>query len=102
MSDIETKLDPEAMQTDAQLANLFRDAVPDGGFEDRMIDRLRLTRAHRLRIYIHPAVRKAALGVAAAVLLGGFGYVATNAVQNMQSHPQRAVLLSDFTHLRAG
>src|SRR5207248_534741 len=47
---------------------------------------VRQTRRLRLRIYIHPAVRKAALGVAAAVMLGGFGYLATNAVQQAESN----------------
>src|SRR2546421_10124486 len=90
MSDVENQLDEAAIQTDAQLANLFREIVPDGDFEDRMIDAVRQTRRLRLRIYIPPAVRKAALGVAAAVMLGGFGYVATNAVQQAESNRVKA------------
>src|SRR2546421_8350440 len=94
MSDVENQLDEAAIQTDAQLANLSRDIVPDGDFEDRMIDAVRQTRRNRLRIYIHPAVRKAALGVAAAVMLGGFGYVATNAVKKMEEGRQQTVVES--------
>src|SRR5690349_14432020 len=54
---------------EADLADLFADAKPEAGFEDRMIQALRETSSPR-RNWVHPLVRRAATGVAAAILLG--------------------------------
>jgi glycine cleavage system regulatory protein len=63
---------------EADLADLFADAKPEAGFEDRMIRALRETSSPR-RNWVHPLVRRAATGVAAAILLGSAGYVVTAA-----------------------
>ena len=70
---------------DADLRGLFATARPADGLEDRLVGAFRrgaAWRPSRLRIGFHPAIRRAAIGVAAALMLGGFGYVATQAVSN--------------------
>src|SRR5437763_3989387 len=65
----------EAMRaSDAALASLFADIRPGADFEDRLLVRLRGARASRG--LVHPAVRYAATGIAAALLLGSVGYFA--------------------------
>src|SRR5438067_1001287 len=54
---------------DHHLSNLFSSTRPTPGFEDRLIQILRQSRTHR--IFLHPALRRAVTGVAAAVVLGG-------------------------------
>lgn len=70
-----------AASDDRRLHDLFKDVAPSSSFEDRMIQRLRTDRPRR-QIFkfptIHPAIRKAALATAAVVVLGGFGYLATD------------------------
>jgi hypothetical protein len=86
-----------AAAQDADLQGLFAVARPGEALEERMVRRFRdetvrdgagrnetLRERFRLglRLPAHPAIRRAAVGVAAALLLGGFGYAATQAVSN--------------------
>lgn len=64
----------EARRVEARLSELFEDATPTVGFEDRIINRLR-EKPNR-RIWIHPFVTRAAATAAAVVLVGSVGYVA--------------------------
>src|SRR5437867_1298878 len=57
---------------DQRLADLFASARPAPGFEDRLIQGLRSSSRPRMRI--PPAVRIAVSGVAAAIVLGAFGF----------------------------
>ncbi|HTL27956.1 MAG TPA: DUF4349 domain-containing protein [Tepidisphaeraceae bacterium] len=67
-----------ARNEDSQLQDLFRPVSPSASFEDRMIVGLRTSRHRTLRLpAIHPAIKKAALATAAVIVLGGFGYIAT-------------------------
>lgn len=67
----------EMKQREADLVALFADAKPSPGFEDRLIRSLRETKPPRT--WIHPMVRRAATGVAAALLLASAGYVVSAA-----------------------
>src|SRR4051812_30118471 len=69
----------DAAAQDESLRQLFADARPPADLEDRLVERLRGARQHRPMI--HPMVRGAATGVAAAVLLAGFGYLANQAME---------------------
>ncbi|HZN66944.1 MAG TPA: DUF4349 domain-containing protein [Tepidisphaeraceae bacterium] len=75
----------EAREEDAKMTQLFSAAHPAAGFEDRLVAAFRTGEReedlqNKSRLFIHPMVRRAATGVAAALLLGGFGYVASNAI----------------------
>src|SRR4051812_9593476 len=72
----------EAAAQDASLRELFAGVGPRAGFEDRLVERLRWVGRPNAAVLLHPMVRRAATGVAAAVLLAGFGYVATQSIQN--------------------
>src|SRR5688500_7535449 len=67
----------EMKRREAELQALFADARPALGFEDRIIRNLRQTKSRRT--WVHPTVRHAATGVAAALLLASAGYVVTSA-----------------------
>ncbi|HWE95277.1 MAG TPA: DUF4349 domain-containing protein [Tepidisphaeraceae bacterium] len=67
----------EATRSDAMLAGLFSSARPVPGFEDRVIQRLRVRPSRPSRPIVHPMVRRAAVGIAASLLLGGIGFVGT-------------------------
>ena len=73
-----------ARETDRAMQRFFAAARPDAGFEDRVIGRLRgeprRRKLPRALPSVHPLVRRAATGVAAAVLLGGVGYAAHRAL----------------------
>src|SRR3954464_11138947 len=71
----------ETSAQDASLRELFAGAGPRAGFEDRLVERLRWPARPTAAVLLHPMVRRAATGVAAAVLLAGFGYVATQSIQ---------------------
>lgn len=68
----------QAEAADRELDELFAAARPDGGLEDRVIGRLRAVRS-RPPMTLHPMVRRAAVGVAATILLGGVGFAVTQA-----------------------
>lgn len=68
----------EAAAHDQLLRQLFADARPPADLEDRLVRGLRSARP--ALPLIHPLVRRAAIGVAAALLLGGFGYVANEVI----------------------
>lgn len=76
----------EASAADERLRRMFDEVQPSAGFEDAIIHRIRAgaapAKSWRLRPQLHPAVRRAATGVAAAILLGGFGYVGTSLLEN--------------------
>lgn len=69
----------DAVAHDASLRELFASARPPADFEDRLVDRIRAVRPPRRML--HPMAWRAASGVAAALMLGGFGYVANDAIQ---------------------
>lgn len=63
----------DAKAMDASLHTLFDKMAPDRGFEDRLIARFREKTTRRA---LHPMVRRAAIGVAASILLGSVGFYA--------------------------
>ena len=69
----------EAKDMDAAVNQLFAFARPSTGFEDRIVRNL--NRPKLKRRWIHPIVRKVAVGVAATLFVGGIGYVG-NAMMN--------------------
>jgi glycine cleavage system regulatory protein len=73
-----------AKDDDARLQALFTNVAPSSSFEDRMIQGLRTGTRHRTLKFpaLHPAVRKAAIGVAAVLALGTFGYVASDLMES--------------------
>jgi len=60
----------DAKAMDDSLQSLFKNVSPDRGFENRIVARFR-QKTHRP---LHPMVRRAAIGVAATILLGSAGY----------------------------
>ena len=62
-------------ELDNMMNNVFADARPDEGLEDRLVARMRKARLPRLNL--HPFVYRAAVGVAAAIMLGGVGFAVT-------------------------
>ncbi len=89
-----------ARESEDRMTALFAPARPIPGFEDRIIHRLRLS-ARRRRFsfrpnwHIHPAVTKAVTGVAAAIVLAGFGYVATQMMDDGSANRMKTA-----SHLR--
>src|SRR5687767_10960636 len=75
-----------ARMADREMDALFAAARPDDALEDRVIGRLRAARRSP-SIAVHPMVRRAAVGVAAAILLGGAGFIVTqgDAVQRVKT-----------------
>jgi glycine cleavage system regulatory protein len=80
----------EARRVESRLSQLFADATPTAGFEDRIISRLR-EKPNR-RIWIHPFVMKAAATAAAVTLVGTVGYVAN---QQLTGKPRVATSAVD-------
>ena len=70
----------DAARRDEALRGLFADARPPADLEERLVDGL-WGRTLRMPI-LHPAVRRAATAVAAVLVLGGFGYVASNVIHD--------------------
>jgi hypothetical protein len=66
-------------QTEKKMTQLFAAIAPGTNFEDQLLGRLRLS-APLLRI--NPLVRRAAIAAAAAIVLGGFGYVANRQMEH--------------------
>src|SRR5436190_23360685 len=58
-----------AQQLENKMSSLFAGGIPAGDFESRLIARLRET-APRLRISIHPSVKRAAIAAAALLFVG--------------------------------
>src|SRR5688500_5886288 len=67
----------DMQRREADLAALFADARPAPGFEDRLIRNLRQTKPPRT--WVHPLVRRAAVGVAAPLVPDSAGHVVTPA-----------------------
>jgi len=76
----------EAKDMDAAVNQLFAFARPSAGFEDRIVRNLNRPKVKRR--WVHPIVRKVAVGVAATLFVGGIGYVG-NAIMNGQPLPFR-------------
>ena len=74
----------DARQIDGQMRELFAETMPQTGFEDQIIDKLRLSRSPRRR-FIHPMVLRSATGVAAAIVLAGTGFLVTESVARRHS-----------------
>src|SRR2546421_12921535 len=87
-----------ARDAEHRMTDLF--APPVAGLEDRIIDRLRNTASRRPRIVIHPAVRNAAIGIAATIMLAASGYVVTNAVEQGQAPTVAANRTKNASNLR--
>lgn len=71
-----------AEELDGSINSLFSNARPDLGLEDRLVGAMRAATQARSARPMHPMVRRAAIGIAATILLGGAGYVASSAVEN--------------------
>src|SRR6478609_4719207 len=77
-----------ARENDMTMINLFEGVRPDASFEDRLLGRLRdkynvrglASRMSGRLSTVHPMIRRAATGVAAAILLAGVGFVAQSAM----------------------
>jgi len=102
-------------EADSALVELFADARPGDGFEDRLIHGLRKSPASRwrsrlkanpaVRMVLHPTVRRAAFGVAAAVVLAAVGHAAKSALERqtlpgMRHGEQFADIPTDLIHWR--
>src|SRR5688572_27558902 len=70
-----------ATSDERSFVDLFEFARPAPGLEDRLIQSLRAESSPR-RAFVHPYVRRAATGVAAAIVLGGLGAVLMPALQS--------------------
>jgi hypothetical protein len=73
-----------AQQAEDRMTALFTSALPSMGFEDGLIQRLRLGSSRRRWIRpmrIHPAVTRATAGIAAVLVLAGMGYVVSQEVE---------------------
>ncbi|HEX8522271.1 MAG TPA: DUF4349 domain-containing protein [Tepidisphaeraceae bacterium] len=66
-------------QRDQALLAAFEDAQMREGLEDRIIGRLR--REPMRRRLIHPAVKYVATGIAATIVVGGFGLIVNSAIE---------------------
>ena len=81
-----------ARENDAQLRELFRGAHPAPGFEDKMIQKLRIAPRPKLRLLNPMAIRSAA-AIAAAVMLAGTGVAVSKVLDGGGSNSS---LVSDF------
>jgi uncharacterized membrane protein YgcG len=92
----------DAAAADARFRQLFADVAPSADFEDRVIQRLRREPRHRFslprpNLRLHPAVRRAAVAVAATILIAGVGYVASSVMENRQA--QRTQVASNLRQI---
>ena len=85
-----------ARSVDADLVDRFASAVPAADFEDRLLANLRPSIGRSARFagasaarWFHPAVRKIATGIAAALVLGATGYGVTVGLERQQQHAAR-------------
>src|SRR4051794_35840982 len=65
-------------QTEKTMTQLFATVAPGFDFEERVLGRLRLSASHWRP---NALVRRAAIAAAAAIVLGGFGYLADRQMQ---------------------
>lgn len=79
--------DLDAMgQMEKTMTQVFSAVVPGANFEDRLIAGLRLRGP---RLAINPLVRRAAIAASAAIVLGGFGFVASRQMDRGGLDPNR-------------
>ncbi len=91
-----------ARETEKQMNALF--VPPAAGLEDRIIDRLRFAGTRRFTLprvnfVVHPAVRKAAVGIAAAIVLAGAGFVVNEAVERAATPSNRVKVASNLRQI---
>ena len=93
----------EAQRADREMTELFGDARPIPGFEDRVVQRLRMGGKNRWSWPIlHPMVRRVASGVAAVLVLGAIGYAANDLIVNNRlpwAAPMRHTRLASASRL---
>ena len=70
----------EARQADETMRKLFAPIAPSPDFEENLLMNLRTATAPRP--LLHPAVVRAATGIAAAVMLGGFGLIGNRVLKD--------------------
>ena len=101
----------DAAAEERKLQDMFANALPAEGFEDRILGRFRSGAAAadrwRMTTYLHPAVRRAAVGAAAVVMLAGFGYVASQQIDKgglptPLSQGSRIFVAKDLRQIGAG
>jgi glycine cleavage system regulatory protein len=63
----------DARELETAMTAMFAGTRPGEGFEDRIIQKFRKTGSRAGRPLVHPAVRRVAVGVAAAIALAGTG-----------------------------
>jgi glycine cleavage system regulatory protein len=105
----------EARDSDATLIELFAATRPDEAFEDRVVNRVQKAAAPRGfgriraglagQALLHPSVRRAAVGIAAAVVLAAVGHAAQSALEHqtlpgMRNGMQFADLGTKLAHWR--
>ena len=73
-------------------------ALPRAGLEARVIESLRFARDRWPVMRLHPAVRQAAIGVAAVLMLAGFGYVADQRIEG-EAGSRRATVASNLRQI---
>ncbi len=69
----------EIREVEGKLTGMFESARADEGLEDRVIQRLRSEPARRR--WFHPSISFAATGIAATIVLGGFGFMVNRAME---------------------
>ncbi len=70
----------EARQADQSIRTLFSPITPTADFEEKLI--MNLQHLSAPRSFIHPSVIRAATGVAAVIVLGGFGLIGHRAMRD--------------------
>jgi hypothetical protein len=70
----------EARQADATLRDLFAFVAPAVDFEDKLVATVR--NAPQRRMWFGPVIRRALVGVAAVILLGGFGLLGNRVLRD--------------------
>src|SRR5215831_9633731 len=75
----------EAKNLEDRMTVMFAGARPGQGFEDRIIQKFRKRGTRSGPPVIHPMVRRVAVGVAAAIVLGGMGVAVNNSLNSSRS-----------------
>ncbi len=76
-------------ETEQKMTQLFADVIPPIDFEERLLGRLRHRGSH---MRINPMARRAAIAAAAAIVLGGFGYVANQQIEHGGLDPTKVAI----------